>query len=53
MFFQQLGQHKEGQHLEQGFIKDQWTYPNQDQDVRSQSGTSSILQNPKSGLNGH
>ena len=31
-------------------IKDQWPYPHQDQDAKPQSGTSSILQSPKSGL---
>ena len=34
-------------------IKDQWTHPIQDQDPKSQSGTSSILQSPKLGLKGH
>ena len=33
--------------------KDQWQYPNQYQDAKPQSGTSSILQSPKSGLKGH
>ena len=38
---------------EYGCIKYQWPYHNQDQDSKSQSGTSSILQIPKSGLKGH
>ena len=36
-----------------GFIKDQWPYPNRDQDAQPKSGTSSILQSPKWGLKGH
>ena len=36
-----------------GCIKDQRPYPNQNQDAKPQSGTSSILQSPKSGLKGH
>ena len=32
------------QNLDHGCIKDQWPYPNQDQDTTPQSGTSSILQ---------
>ena len=36
-----------------GCIKDQWPYPNQDQDAKPQSGTSSVLQSPKWGLQGH
>merc|ERR1711954_441966 len=35
------------------YIKDQGPYPNQYKDAKPQSGTSSILQNPKSGLYGH
>ena len=35
------------------YIKDQLLYPNQDQDAKPQSGTSSILQSPKGGLKGH
>merc|ERR1712081_94219 len=35
------------------FDKDQCLYPSQDQDAKPQSGTSSILQSPKSGLKGH
>ena len=33
------------QNLNHGCIKDQWPYTNQDQDVKRQSGTSSLLQN--------
>merc|ERR1712114_169103 len=43
----------ESRNLEHGYIKDKWPYPNQDQDAKPQSGTSSILQSPKSGLKGH
>ena len=43
----------ESQNLDHGYIKDQWPYPNQDQDAKSQSGTSHILQSPHSGLKGH
>ena len=43
----------ESQTSDHGYIKDQWPYPNQDQDAKSQSGTSSILQSPKWGLKGH
>ena len=35
------------QNLDHGYIKDQWPYPNQDQDEESQSGTSSVLKIPK------
>ena len=41
------------QNLDHGCIKDQWLYPNQDQDSKLQSGTSSVLQSPKWGLKGH
>ena len=41
------------QNLEHGYLKDQWPYPNQDQDAKLQSWTSSILQSPKLGLKGH
>ena len=34
-------------------FKYQWPYPNQYQDAKPQSGTSSILQSPKWGLKGH
>ena len=43
----------ESQNLEYGYTKDQWPYPNQYQDAKPQSGTSSVLQSPKSGLKGH
>ena len=33
-----------------GCIKDQWPYPNKDQNTKPQSGASSIIQSPKSGL---
>ena len=39
--------------LDHGYIKDQWPYPNWDQDAKPQSGTSSILQSPKLWLKGH
>ena len=42
----------ESQNLDHGCIKDQWPYPNQDQNAKPLSGTSSVLQSPKSGLNG-
>ena len=32
------------QNLDHGYIKDQWQYPNQDQDSKPQSGASSVLQ---------
>ena len=43
----------EGQDLEHGCTKDQWPYPNQDQDAKPQSGNSSILRICKWGLKGH
>ena len=43
----------ESQNLDHGWIKDQWPYPNKDQDAKPQSGTSSILKSPKWGLKGH
>merc|ERR1712112_308046 len=43
----------ESQNLDHVYIKDQSPYPNQDQEFKPQSGTSSILQSPKSGLKGH
>ena len=43
----------ESQNLAYGCIKDHWPYSSQDQDAKPQSGTSSILQSPKSGLKGH
>ena len=43
----------ESQNLHHGFIKDQWLYPNLDEDANPQSETSSVLQSSKSGLKGH
>ena len=43
----------ESPNSDHGYIKDLWPYPNQDQDAKPQSGTSSILQSPKWGLKGH
>ena len=43
----------ESQNSDHGCIKDQWPYPNQEQDAKLESGNSSILQSPKWGLNGH
>ena len=43
----------ESQNLEYWCIKDHCPYGNNDQDVKPQSETSSILQSPKSGLKGH
>merc|ERR1712081_82164 len=43
----------ESQKLDHGCIKDKCPYPNQYQDAKPQSGTSSILQSPKWGLKGH
>ena len=43
----------ESQNFELWFMKDQWPYPYQGQDDKPQSGTSSILQSPKSGVKGH
>ena len=43
----------ESQNSDHWCIKDQWPYYNQYQDAKSQSGTSSVLQSPKSGLKGH
>ena len=40
----------ESQNLDHRYIKDQWPYPNQDQDAKPQSGTSSILQSPNEDL---
>ena len=42
----------ESQNLDHGCIKDQWPYPNQDQDVKLQSETSSVLHSLKWGLKG-
>merc|ERR1711954_432859 len=43
----------ESQNLEYWCTKDQQPYPNQYQDAKLQSGPSSILQSPISGLEGH
>ena len=43
----------ESQKSEYGCTKDHWPYQNQYQDANPQSGTSGILQSPKSGLKGH
>merc|ERR1712082_457659 len=43
----------ESQSSKHGCINDQYPYPNQDQDAKLQSETSSVLQSPKSGLKGH
>ena len=43
----------ESQNLEHRYIKDNCPNPNQDRDPKPQSGTSSVLQTPKSGLKGH
>ena len=43
----------ESQNSEYGCTKDQWPYPNQYQDAKPLSGTSSILQSPKSWLKGY
>ena len=51
--FSQLQLNWERQNLDNGYSKDQWPYPNQYQDAKPQSGTSSVLQSPKWGLKGH
>merc|ERR1712025_1429786 len=43
----------ESQNLAYGCTKDQGPYPNQYQDAKPQSGTSSIVQSSRSGLKGH
>ena len=43
----------ESQNSDHGYIKDQWPYPDHDQDAKPQSGTSSIFQSLKWGLKGH
>ena len=43
----------ESQNLEYVCTKDQWPYPNQYQDAKPHSRTSSVLQSPKWGLKGH
>ena len=35
----------ECQNSDHGYMKEQWPYPNQNKDVKPQSGTASILQN--------
>ena len=44
---------KESQNSDHRYIKDQGQYPNQEYYTKPQSGTSSVLQSPKSGLKGH
>ena len=44
---------KESQNSEYWCTKDQRPFPNQNQDAKSESGTSSTLQSPKSELKGH
>ena len=43
----------ESQNSDHPCMKDRWQYPNQDQDAKPQSGTSSILQSAKWRLKGH
>ena len=43
----------ESQNLDHRYIKDHWHYPNHDQYPKHQSGSSSILQSPKTGLKEH
>ena len=43
----------ESKNLDGQYIKDQWPYPNQDQDAKPKSGTFSILQSLIWGLKGH
>ena len=43
----------ESQNLEYRWIKDQWPYPNPDQDKKPKSRTSRTNQSPKWGLKGH
>ena len=40
----------ESQNSDHGYIKDPWSYPNQDQDAKPPSGTSSVLQSPNEDL---
>ena len=40
----------ESQNSDHGCIKDQWTYPNHDQDAQPQSETSSVLQSQNEAL---
>ena len=44
---------RETKNLDPGCFKDHWPYPNQDQDAKPKSETSSILQRPKSWLKRH
>ena len=44
---------RESQNSEFWWNKDQWPYPNQYQDAKPRSGTSSALRSPKFGLKGH
>ena len=41
------------QNLDHECSKDSWPYTNQDKDAKPKSGTSMVLQIPKSGLKGH
>ena len=43
----------EGQNSDHGYIKDQWPYPNYNQDAKPKPETSSLLKIPKWGLKGH
>ena len=43
----------ESQNSAYGCIRDQWPYPNQDQDTSTTSGTYKVLQSSKWELNGH
>ena len=43
----------ESQNLDHGYIKVQWSYPNQDQHAKPHSGTCSALQSQKWGLKWH
>ena len=43
----------ESQNFEYSYTKDQWPYPNLNEDSKHQSGTYSILQSPKSGPKAH
>ena len=43
----------DNQNFGHGCLKEQQPYPNQDEDAKSKSGTSTPHQSPKLGLNGH
>ena len=43
----------ESRNLDYEYYKNQWPYPNQYQDIKTQSGTSSVLQSSKSWLKAH